>query len=109
LNIFSKYPTKVFSFSLTLRAQALSTFLIGGMRCICCFNCLVAFQSEKSVSAVAVKFWSYVWNVFSLVLFIWSFNFRAASLYLRLSYGFRFICHLQSFRFSLIWSLTSHG
>jgi hypothetical protein len=44
-----------------------------------------------------------------LIIFIWSFNFLVASLYLRLSSGYRLIRHfLLCFLFSLIWSFISH-
>jgi hypothetical protein len=98
----------VFALS-SLRALVWSAFLIGRMRCVSCFNRLVAFQSEYSVSAVAVKLRRCVWNV-SLVLFSWSLNFLVASLYLRLSLGCWLISHvLLSFRFPLIWTLTFYG
>jgi hypothetical protein len=43
LNIFFKCPAKVFASSLSLQAQVWSMFVIGGMRCVACFNHLVAF------------------------------------------------------------------
>jgi hypothetical protein len=46
LNAFSKCLAKVFAFSSSFRAQVWSALLIGGMRCVCCFNRLVAFQNE---------------------------------------------------------------
>jgi hypothetical protein len=39
-------PAEVVAFSLSLRAQVLSAFLISGMHYVGCFNRLVAFQSE---------------------------------------------------------------
>jgi hypothetical protein len=46
LDVFSKCPAKVFSVFLSLQAQVWSALPIGGMRCIGCFNRLLAFQSE---------------------------------------------------------------
>lgn len=107
--VTEKYAAKVFTFSLSLRAQVLYAFLISGMRCIGCFNRLVGFQSEQSLSALAAKPWICVLNISSLILFMSTFNFLISSFYLGLSSGFRLIFHLLlSFSFSLILSFTSH-
>jgi hypothetical protein len=55
LNVHSKCLANVFAFSLSLWAQVCPAFLICGMCCVSCFNRLVPFQSESSVSAVAVR------------------------------------------------------
>jgi hypothetical protein len=46
LNVSSKCPAKVLTFSFPFRGQVWSAFLIGGMRCVGCFNRLFPFQSE---------------------------------------------------------------
>jgi hypothetical protein len=51
----SIWSEEMFTFSLSLRTQVWYAFLIGGMRCVGCFDRLVSIQSEESVLAVAVK------------------------------------------------------
>jgi hypothetical protein len=46
LNTISKCAAKLFAFSLSLRAQVWSALPIDGVRCVGCFNLLVAFQSD---------------------------------------------------------------
>jgi hypothetical protein len=110
LNVFSKCPGKVLEFSLSLHAQVWSLFMIGGIRCVVCFNCLVVYQSYSRSQLSLLVPWKYVWNDPSLILIIRSFNFLAASLYLRLSSGCRLIYNLlQCFRSFLLCPLTPHG
>lgn len=56
LEVFSKCVLKVSALSLSLRTQDRFYFLKSGMRRVGCFNLLVAFQSEKSLSSVGDKF-----------------------------------------------------
>jgi hypothetical protein len=62
LNAVSKCPAKVFAFSLLPRAYVWSTFLIGGMRCVGCFNFWLLSRANSRCCAL-------VWLMCSCVLF----------------------------------------